>query len=257
MSKHIKKFNDIKQTNEDMKFVNKKDMDNWSVTHNQVKKIGKKSFNMELAKNVHDYLLSQNIDIEVGRGHFLTDKNGKEYMTFLEEKDLYEYRVKLLFRQDIDDFEYDYKEENDIDDNKVLKGEEREKMLVAYENSPFIDIDEGMEFSVFLPSQVGTAEVDLKLYAISDAMEYFHIYYNSFYYNDNMDSLSHVDDSIVNNVEGYKKYINQRGFKISNQNIEIVPEISYRIYKDSKFFANFLGEYKGADRILEHLITLL
>lgn len=252
-NKHIKKFDEVsgKLNENKIKTVNSSELDTWSTKDVGIKKVGKKNFNMKLAETVLEYIRKNGVDVMVERGKFY--EGGRNILA--EEKDLYEYRVTILEKQDFDLFEEDYKDNNDIDQEEELNDEQKESMMAEYEDA-FIDTDESMEFSVFLPGTISTTDPNLKLYAISDAMEYYRLLYDSFYEN-SMKDLKYIENSIVDEPEKFKNYVNNRDIKINNHNLEIISDINYRIYKDSKFFAVFLDECKQANNILEHLATLI
>jgi len=57
---------------------------------------------------------------------------------------------------------------------------------------------------------------------------------------------------LSDNVSGFKTFINRKKIKITNDNVEDVPTIEYRLYKDSKFFGRLrdvIGDYDAKELI--------
>lgn len=68
-------------------------------------------------------------------------------------------------------------------------------------------------------------------------------------------SGNYEDDALRNETEGFKKFINAKGLKISNENIEDVPTDNYRIYKDLKFIVELKDVCDKNDIDYTDLIT--
>ncbi len=122
----------------------------------------------------------------------------------------------------------------------------------------WIDIDDGVEFSVFLPVEVGSKDKDtIRLCAIADGFEYFKILYKSFckkgyireLINDNGNSLRRETDKL-------KEYLKLRNIKITNDNLEVAVTADTRIYKDGKFISNF-EDLKESKEIFNFLVSLI
>lgn len=69
-----------------------------------------------------------------------------------------------------------------------------------------------------------------------------------------------VEDIFSEDVETFKDVLEQTGVTINNDNIEYIKDVSYRLYKDSKFFMeleDFLGKgtYEQFIRDFEYIIN--
>lgn len=64
------------------------------------------------------------------------------------------------------------------------------------------------------------------------------------------------DGGVLNDLpDEFKKFINNKGIKITNDNVEDVNTVNYRLYKDSKFFYNLKEVCDDHNIDYEDLIT--
>jgi hypothetical protein len=214
--------------------INSSEMDEWSTRKKEIKK-GNKTLDLVLGEKVLQLFNSYNLSIEVGRGKVLTDWK----LLLPDEKDLVEYRVEVVVKIDWDGFINDYEIDNDIE-YETLSDIEKEKIEDIYNDLEYISHDEDISFSVFLPSNISGS---IKYAAMSDASKYLKLLSDS--------NLNNVIDGridgrrIINDeIEGLKKFTILKDIKISNENIEDIITVGYRLYKDSKacfMFEEVLG----------------
>ena len=248
--KYIKTFEDKK-----MDLVNYKDLRAWDIkrTKNKNTKIGKKDFNINEAELILEFINKLGIGVDVSSGNYLANN----YLLLVDEGTFEEWRVELTIKPDYDEFVYDYLIENELEEEE-LTDKQREVMDSEYNKLEWIDIDDGVEFSVFLPVEVGSKDEDtIRLCAIADGFEYFKILYKSFckkgyireLINDNGNSLRWETDKL-------KEYLKLRNIKITNDNLEVAVTADTRIYKDGKFFSNF-GDLEKSKEIFNFLVSLI
>jgi hypothetical protein len=201
---------------------------------------GKKDFDLKLGQKVKDLLLEYRIGVlTVGPGDWLH----KQDIILEPEKVFKENRVELGVVPSFENFI----ENNDmfIEDYENISVEEKEKWHEKYEDEvkPEEANHSNLAFSVFLPLNIQGA-TNKELCALCDATKYLKLL------NDIIPDYV-KDGSIIENIlndktESFKKFINEKGIKITNDNIEDVPTINYRIYKDTKFLAELesvCGDY--------------
>ena len=248
--KYIKTFEDKK-----MDLVNYKDLRAWDIkrTKNKNTKIGKKDFNLSEAEQILEFINKLGIGVGVSSGNYLANN----YLLLVDEGNFEEWRVELTIKPDYDEFVYDYLIENELEEEE-LTDKQREVMDSEYNKLEWIDIDNGVRFSVFLPVEIGSKDEDtIRLCAIADGFEYFKILYKSFckkgyireLINDNGNSLRRETDKL-------KEYLKLRNIKITNDNLEVAVTADTRIYKDGKFFSNF-EDLKESKEIFNFLVSLI
>lgn len=218
--KHLEKFS----------IVNSSDMENWSLDNNDKSKYtGTKNLNTNLGAKMIEVFNDYGFFVMgVGPGDFLNSYK----ITLDPEKNLREYRVKLGLNDTWENFlesnGYTQEEFDDLDikEQQQLENEFNEQGDIA---------DGNLEFSVFLPNGVKDEKS-----AFADAFEYLKLVQNSIpemYINPTLDEPR--DGGVLSEFpDEFKKFINNKGIKITNDNVEEVNTINYRLYKDSKFFSN-------------------
>jgi len=125
-----------------------------------------------------------------------------------------------------------YLENNEVEDYENMSEEEQLEWTEKYENEakPEESGYRTFEFSVFFPLNLSQNK---ELCALCDATNYLKL-------------LNEVlpkcvkdgnieDDCLKDETKGFKTFLNSKGINISNSNIEDIPSINYRIYKDTKF----------------------
>ena len=76
---------------------------------------------------------------------------------------------------------------------------------------------------------------EYNLSALSDASKYLKLLNDSF---PEIIKSGFIEDDVLSDyTEGFKKFLNNKGLNITNNNIEDVPTINERIRKDTKFLA--------------------
>lgn len=252
--KHIETFNE--NTNSKLNTIKHSELNgDWSVKKINNKKIrtGQKEFDIDLSKKILDFINKEGFDIVLSGGEFF---QGRYDNLCLNDENLFEeHRFELSRKIDYDDFLHDYLIDNGFDSIEDMSNDERDKMNSYYESIPAEPVDDGCEFSVFLPVKKYTDE-EMKLCAISDGFNYFKMLYDCFSEKNGFRDLCHLDDIMQNNMNGFKKYLNHRNIVIKNDNLEDILPVEYRIYKDSKFFYNFY-EYNGTGKIIKFLESLI
>ena len=141
--KYIKKFEDKK-----MDLVNYKDLRNWDIKRTKEKntKIGKKDFNLRDAELILEFINKLGIGVDVSSGNYITNNR----LLLVDEGDFEEWRVELTIKPDYDEFVYDYLIENELEEEE-LTDKQKEVMDSEYNKLEWNTIDDGVEFSVFLP----------------------------------------------------------------------------------------------------------
>jgi len=223
--------------------------DSWSVDaiHNREKEkslTGKKDLDLKLGAKVIELLSEYGLFPSVGSGKWLhhwklvldSEKNFKEYRVELGEK--------KSFKDWLDYEEIDY---NNMDDD------EQYRIEVQYDNLEPEKDHRGLEFSVFLP--VGTKNLEES--AMSDASKYLYTLSNSLpeVYKDKLE----YSGTLSGNPVGFKKFLSDKELKITNQNIEDVPMIETRLYKDNKFFYHLedtIGKHEMSE-LIERWLKLI
>jgi hypothetical protein len=97
-----------------------------------------------------------------------------------------------------------------------------------------------VEFSVMSPKRLKIDDMYIQSYLITLAMKYLSDLIVS-YKGVIFDHFDYHDAS--RNMDGFKSFLNRRGEKINNKNLEFFPVIEYRLYKDNKFFYNVRKEF--------------
>jgi hypothetical protein len=222
--KHIKTYEDK------LRFKNFKDMENWNPKEEDtIKYTGKKTLDLSVGQRVIDFFEANDLFISVGTGEWIK----KQDLLLPDEKDFKEYRVNIGTKQSFQDWiewEYGDKPEDKTD-------EELEK---EYDNVEIDYEDSKPEWSVFLPVSI-KGEFEIKKAAMADSSIYLKIITDAF-----PDiSRNYIDSrrgALYDDPKGFKKFINNKNVKITNQNIEMVTTIDTRLWKDSKVFGCFRSE---------------
>ena len=236
----LKKF---KNFNEELKFVNFKDLDNWSVKDILDKRktyTSKKSLNLSLSDKIENILNKYSLHFFVEKGNYLN----KQKLLISDEKDFKEYRVDISKKLSFKDwliYEYGDNIEN-FDDY------ETDKYFNEYDNYLLSEEDEYVQYSVFINSK------DIKKAALVDSLNYLKILYDSF--NNNIFKYTLDYHTLDNETESFIKFVNLKNIKINNNNLSDVPIINIRLRKDSKVFHN-LEKIIGKDKMLKLLNELL
>ena len=226
--KHIKTYEEQKKNF--ISTVNYSDLNSWSVddlkTPNKPILTGTKNLDINLGQRVIDFFEDNNLFIKVGSGDWCK----KQELLLPDEENFKEYRVNVGTKRNFDDwFEYEYGSDADDRTDEELQ-KEYENVEVDYEDSK-------PAWSVFLPVNVTNIEAA----AMSDSSIYLKIITDAF-----PDiSRQYIDSrrgALYDEPKGFKKFINDKNVKITNQNIELVNTINYRLYKDSKVFGSFRDE---------------
>lgn len=248
--KYIKTFEDKK-----MDLVNYKDLRAWDIkrTKNKNTKISKKDFNLNEAEQILEFINKLGIGVNVSSGNYIANNR----LLLVDEGNFEEWRVNLTIKPDYDEFVYDYLIENELEEEE-LTDKQKEVMDSEYNKLEWIDIDNGVEFSVFLPVEVGSKDEDtIKLCAIADGFEYFKILYKSFCEKGNIRELINNSGEVLRHeTDKLKEYLKLRNIKITNDNLEVVVTVDTRIYKDGKFFSNF-EDLEESREIFNFLTSLI
>jgi len=223
---------EIKRFNEEIKTVPFSKIDKWSVNNIlQPKiKIGNKELDLKLGSKVLELFNNYGFDINVN----VFDWMKKQHLLLSDETNFIENRVEVGKKQSWEDF---------LDDNGYeyddLPENEQKKIDEEFENRGFVNDEAEIEFSVFLPENLENIEYA----ALADASVYLKILSDSELngvLNGNTDYRILSDEPF-----GFKKFLNFKKIKITNNNIEEVPSIEHRLYKDSKVFEIFKRELGG------------
>lgn len=249
--KYIKTFEDKK-----MDLVNYKDLRAWDIkrTKNKNTKIGKKDFNINEAELILEFINKLGIGVSVSSGNYLTNNK----LLLVDEGTFEEWRVELTIKPDYDEFVHDYLIENELEEEE-LTDKQKEVMDSEYNKLEWIDIDNGVEFSVFLPVEIGSKDEDtIRLCAIADGFEYFKILYKSFCKKGDITELINngYGDVLIHETDKLKEYLRLRNIKITNDNLEVAVTADTRIYRDGKFFSNF-EDLKESKEIFNFLVSLI
>lgn len=136
--------------------------------------------------------------------------------------------------------EYDKENENCKFLDPKKRREEFIKDLNCTEKKLVREIDESLTFSIFIKFDENGDDRHLSIKKEKDILYAFESAY--FYMSFLMSCAPKVygkgygDDIFLDDIESFKEILEFSDIQINNTNIEIIPEISYRIYKDHKFF---------------------
>jgi len=217
--KHLEKFTT----------VNSGDIENWNpkdILEPKTSYTGTKNLNFEIGKKVEELLKEYGLCVsDVGPGDWLKQQD----IVLKSEKIFKEYRVHLGIIIPWEDF-LDSSLVDGIKSFDNLTKKEKKELEDEYESSKMND-DTRLEFSVFLPA--GIQNYNLTFAALSDASNYLLMLNNCIpqIFDGNM-----IEDCLKDEPKNFKCFLNSKDLKITNDNIEDVNSINYRIYKDSKFF---------------------
>jgi hypothetical protein len=215
----------IKKFNETITTKNFSEMGNtWSVQNKKVY-TGTKNLDLKLGSKVIDLLEEYGLGImSVGTGKWINE----QHLLLPDEVNFQEYRVNIGKRIEWKDF----LENEGYEEYDSMSEEEQARIEEEYENLK-IDSDPCIEFSVFLPNGI----TDKESAAMSDASVYLKMINDS----ELKDVMSGGADYhlFFDDVYGVKKFLNLKKIEITNKNLEDLPSISHRLYKDSKAFAMF------------------
>ena len=223
--KNIKSFEDIKT-------IKSSELDDSCVVKDIMDKkkyTGTKKLNPEIGNKMIKVFNNYGFFVMgIGSGDYLN----KQKIIFELEKKLKEYRVKLGLKNTWENF----LESNGYDqqDFEELNLKEQQNLKSEFDNEGDIS-KEDLEFSVFLPNGVKNENN-----AFADAFEYLKLVEKSIPKMYENPTLPYPNEGGVLSdfPNDFKKFINNKNIKITNDNIEEVNTINYRLYKDSKFFYN-------------------
>ena len=227
----------------EMKTIKSSELKNWSIIDTNSNYINiPVNIDIKLGQTVKDLLTNNNIGLSIDNKNFLTP-----YHLLPNEKNYKEYRITLTkIRTELEVLDnYGYKSIDEITD-------EKEKKEILSEIDKEINFEENVTFSAFLSTSINSN--NLEFAALDWASKYLKIIYTSF--PNIIKSDIAIEDSLINNVENFKKFVSLHNIKINNDNLEILPDINYRIYKDSKFFYNLgyeIGKNKAEQLFIDWL----
>ena len=113
------------------------------------------------------------------------------------------------------------------------------------EINTIIDVDEKLEFSIFLPKNTKVTN-DIAFQKASEYLKMLNQTIPAVY----EDSLDKYNSAVDEYIYDFKKFLNYNKIIITNDNIEILKDMSYRLYVDDKF-VNYLSSYLGEDETQE------
>jgi hypothetical protein len=215
----VQKYTEMRLTTK-----NFSDMENWSDKQTIVH-TGTKTLDIELGRKVLELLDEYGLGIMgVGPGDWIKG----QHLLFSDETNLKEYRVSIGKKMSWEDFI----DNNYVDNYDDASEEEQAEMEEEFKKLE-IDSDPCIEFSVFLPEKISEIEAA----AMSDASTYLKMLNDS-----DLEIVmngSAGTNMLFDDVFGVKKFLILKKIKITNDNLEDLPNISYRLYKDSKAFSMF------------------
>ncbi|MCK9446200.1 hypothetical protein M0Q50_04825 [bacterium] len=218
--KHVKKFN------EELNTINSKDLDSWSVPKaNEPKKSGSKILDKEIGQKVLDLFEENGLVIR------LDNRSGPQ-PSLPGEDNFVEWRCELSKRKSFED----WMEWNGDDIDELNKKELKEKQK-EYNSEYTNDELDKCAFSVFLPKGVKDIQS-----ALSDASTYLKQLNNSVT-SVLTNYISEYYYVICQEADELKKFLKLREIIINNDNIEVLTDISYRLYHDCKFVGYFYEEF--------------
>lgn len=218
MEKNFYKF-----ISEDIKTVNYSDIETWKEPKDRSYATGTKNIDIKLGSKVLEMLEEHGLTVtSYDKGDFLRSHK----ILIADEPSFIEYRVRLgkLIYWD------DFLENNGytVEEFDKLSKKEKKSLEDNYADER-IDDDGEMEFSVFLPLTIKTNIIEA---ALSDASNYLKILHKTY-----PDVIKgYVENSFLSDTTETINFINAHKIKITNKNLDDVATISYRLYKDSKFF---------------------
>lgn len=213
-----------------LNIVSRKELgDSWKFLPPRSKK-GTKNIDFDLGRRVIYFLEDNRIHIKVTRGEYLNRFN----IVLPPERDLIEYRVFMISKPTFDEFIQ--MEFNKSEDDLTKK--EYNEATYKYYHGDANDDDEISSFSVFLPYNTK----DINAAAMYDATIYLRLL------NETLPVMlkgNILKDSLLDEIDGVKKFINMKNIQITNDNIEEINTVNFRLYKDSKFFYEMKENYDG------------
>ena len=245
----------IKKFNEEMKIVKSSEMDNWSYSNSKKENIktGTKTLDLNLGAKVIELLSEYNLGVEAVSQEKVLEK---WQILLPDENNFVEYRVTINRKQNWEDFIDEYEYENNIKYDK-LNDEEQEKIQVVYDNLPYDESDDYSAFSVFLPTNIDKSK--LQEAAMADASNYLKLLYKS-ELECVLDGRCSYNSVFIDYIEGLKKFTILKNIGITNNNLELVQTINYRLYKDSKaiyLFEELLGSKSNSSKFFKEWINLI
>jgi len=207
---------------------------------------------IEIGAQIREILAEHNLGVfSVEQGDYVQRWGGdKKEILFPYEHGLTEYRVRIgrlsTLEEFISEFETDDEEEfkrlgtYGFDENIKYFREGLEN--IKNKHVEMLDCD--VMFSVFCEADITNKEMD-KDNELKINLENYCLYLGSTYYNcvttmfernigDHMDAYHDTDN--------FKMVLEEQCVEVTNKNIEVIGNHSYRIYKDSKFYYTFESE---------------
>ena len=242
------------------------DMDDWSATENEMTKGKPKvsaaslDLNTTIGRKFSDTFRKYGLGIvSVGIGSWI-----KGHGILLEdEKTMVEYRVQLgryLTNEDlIDQFDTDSPEEfikNNKDNKNLCK-----EFMSMYEDVKYgkvVEIDKfsNLQFSVFIDSRISDINSEIGHIAIWQAAALYLGIIKASEMTNVLGGRMEYYEALTGDTVPFKKFLKQHNCKISIENLEDAATWAYRVYKDSKFFAE-LREWQKSSSLMSELLELV
>jgi hypothetical protein len=196
--------------------------------------------------------------LSINKGEFFKSRgssNRETYGTFQSEKELAEYRVTLgrVVTTDrvLDNWGATTVEEFDKGDYADNEGYREEFLSDLKDVGKVEEIhDNSLEFSVFAPhAKMGP---ELKSLIIVNALKYLSMLILNAKESVIFGKLNY-HDMLFYEMDDTKNIFKAMDEKVSVDNMEVIPDICYRLYKDNKFFRE-LSDYKGGDESMKSML---
>jgi len=212
-----------------LKTVKFSNLKNWDVKNNLDKteyKGKKKYFDKNIGYDVETLLEKFGLRAKISYETYLNDQK----LLIGDDSQYKEQRVSFGSVQNLETF-------IDSEGFYDLSEEEQSTKYEEYledETNIYFDSHNTMDFSVFNHHHEDV------IFALAEATQYLKLLDNTYPEVFKSPIIQEMMDS--HNIVELKSYIEKRKIKITNKNIEILPTLARRLYKDSKFF-NELKEY--------------
>lgn len=254
------------KTDKKLKIKKFSDIDNWSAKEDKnahIPKVNVSDLDLDttVGKKFSDIFRKYGLGIQtVGIGSWIHNHK----ILLPGEKGKVEYRVSLgkyLTMEDlVDNFGTDdpakFLEENDGKKDKNYK-----EFMTMYDNIQKGTIEDvsrnhsNLEFSVFLDKRVNGIDSEIGHIAVWQAAALYLGIIKASSMNNIIAGRMEYYEALTGDVDSFKKFLKLHECKVSLENLEDVTTWAYRVYKDSKFFAQLRDEWPQSRRLIEELLN--
>jgi len=225
-------------------------------------------YEIEKGEEIREVLARYGLGVShVKYDNFIEKWGGKEKDLYLVgEEGLEEYRVNIGRLHNLDSLKDNY---GCVTEEEFLKEDwhkpedtlkEFRNELEKVSNGFSEEISYNLTFSVFLEDRVwdddfkndSKLRIEFENYCLGLGYNYYQTVsriFKRFDFSDHMDAYT-------NDIDEFKAFLNEQYIEINNNNIEIIKNNSYRLYKDAKFYDSLQREVRDYDSLITELDEL-